>query len=81
MTVRNLLRLTTCPYQIRTGRSSLFIKVKPKDVPRHLHEEVVKIVARGRRLVIYSEIPYYEIDVDVEVEVDPDLDIVDLPWE
>lgn len=81
MTVRNLLKLTTCAFQLRSGNSRIYALVKPSNVRKHLDEEVTQICARKDLLIIYSSVPDYEIDVDVNVEVDPDLDIVDLPWE
>lgn len=78
MTVGNLLKITTCPIELRSGRRSLFAKINPANVSKHLGEEVVQIFSKGRILVIRSEVPQYELDADVDLsDVGTD---DDLPW-
>lgn len=75
MTVKTLLNITTGTFELRSGRRSIFIKVKSSDVRKHLNEEVVQIFVKNNVLIIRSEVPDYELDVDVE-----DLQNEVLPW-
>lgn len=76
MTVRNLLRLVTCPVELRSGRRSLFAKISERNVSNHLGEEVDEIQARGNTLVIRCSVPDYELDVDVDYPTEDDV-----PWD
>lgn len=77
MTVRTLLKFVECPVEIRSGRGRKAHKVPPCRNEDHLSEEVTRIIPRGAKLVICSEVPDYELDVDVGEDLTED----DLPWE
>lgn len=65
MTVRTLLRINTGKFELRSGRRSLFIRVKPADVRKHLDEEVMQICAKeDGTLIIRAEAQDYELDID-----------------
>lgn len=76
MTVRTLLRLTSCPVELRSGTRSLFAKISERNVRNHLDEEVTGIRAKNGTLVICSEVPDYELDVDVDYPTEDDT-----PWD
>ncbi|MBR3686015.1 MAG: hypothetical protein IKL66_00855 [Clostridia bacterium] len=77
MTVQTLLRVTTCPIELRSGRRSIFAKISDTNVRNHLNEEVWMIRARGSVLEVFSNVPDYELDRDVDVDQTED----DLPWD
>lgn len=77
MTVQTLLRVTTCPIELRSGGRSIFAKIREERISKHLGEEVIEIKARCKKLIVFSEVPSYELDRDVDV----DQTEYDLPWD
>lgn len=76
MTVRTLLNITTGKFELRSGRRSIFTKVRPADVRKHLNEEVLQIFTKNNVLIIRSDVPDYELDNDVELDQNEEV----LPW-
>lgn len=76
MTVGTLLKFTTCRVELRSGGRSIFAKIPRERFSKHLREEVLEIQPRYNTLIVYSEVPSYELDRDVDVDQTEDV----LPW-
>ncbi len=71
MTLRELLLKTTCASELRQGSSSVFTRIKPDNIWKHLEDTVTAVTCRRGKLVIYANLPEYELE---ETTID------DVPW-